>query len=84
MNAEKVIIHRFVKSLEKEVYVTSNPPTRDMYIPINVEGMIYNIYITFNKDEATVYEYNEGIKMRDFLNEERNGHQYLWILKEVE
>ena len=42
MNAEHVIIHRFVKVLEKEAYVVDVPEQKDMYIPVNIEGIIHN------------------------------------------
>lgn len=83
MNADKVIIHRFNKLLGREVYVTDNPPSRDMYIPVEIEGIMINIYISYDMNDAKVYGREEGTKIRDFLNKEREGHQYLWLMKEV-
>lgn len=83
MNAENVIIHRFVKVLEKEAYVVDVPEQKDMYIPVTIEGIIHNIYISYDKSKAKVFSQKEGIVLRDFLNQEREGHQYLWLLQEV-
>ena len=65
------IIHRTLRTQQKEVYIRQEPTMTTMRITTH--------YIT----QAKTYTLEKAIEIRDKLNINRVGRQYLWVISKV-
>lgn len=89
---EKWIVHRTLRTKNIEVYISG---IKDYYNP-NVEYLVahicgnvfggYGEYIFSCKNKESAYKFNlfNALRVRDLLNKDRVGKQYLWGISKVE
>lgn len=79
---EKWIVHRTLKTNGMETYVSYLEIDR-AYFNNKWNTRIIPDY-TYNKNYAKSFNKHQAIKVRDELNKDRVGKQYLWVISKVE
>lgn len=74
---EKWVVHRTLRTQNRETYVGYKTHTDYDYVKCGYT-MVYQ------KEYAKRYDKEEAIFIRDLLNKDRQGKQYLWVISKVE
>ena len=88
---EKWIVHRRLRTKNIEVYIgcdkddknNANKFIKCLTIRCN-SGDLFNTSITYNKNKAFRFDFEDAVLLRDELNKDRVGKQYLWVISKVE
>lgn len=77
------IVHRTLRRNGKETYISEFDKTQQ-YLEYIYDGQTYNEWVSENKENAVKFYKEDAIKLRDRLNQSRQGKRYLWVVsKEV-
>ena len=72
------IVHRTLRKQDTEVYIGySYTKTYMLFLDDR------KVFTTYIKDSADKYTYDVAVSIRDELNKDRVGKQYLWVISEV-
>lgn len=83
-------MHRTLRTQNKEVYIGCDKDDKTnankfVKYPIRcISGDIFNTSVTYNKNKAFRYEFEDAVLLRDELNKDRVGKQYIWVISKVE
>lgn len=78
---EKWIVHRTLKKQNREVYIgTKNADFTTHWLRV-FDG---NVPTTYEKEYSFKYDFRNAVMIRDELNKNRVGKQYLWVTSKVE
>lgn len=83
---DKWIVHRTLRTQNKEVYICKDNIKIDYYSHqlMIVKNGSMSYFTTNKKEQAKQLPFDMAIKIRDELNEERIGKRYLWVISKVE
>lgn len=89
---EKWIVHRTLRTKSIEVYISNVKDyydTKIEYLVAHNCGDIFggygeNIFSCKSKELAYEFDLSNATRLRDLLNKERVGKQYLWVISKVE
>lgn len=73
------IVHRTLRRNGKETYISEFDKTQQ-YLEYIYDGQTYNEWVSENKENAVKFYKEDAIKLRDRLNQSRQGKRYLWVV----
>ena len=85
-------MHRTLRTQNKEVYISKIKDEHDTKVEYLVayncadvfDGYGENIFDCKNKELAYKFNLSTALRIRDLLNRNRAGKQYLWVISKVE